>query len=53
MDTTNFHKDSIAFYPIPKLAALIKGKRLSCVALTKFYLARLKTMDQSYHVPLP
>ena len=32
----------LAFYTIPKLASLIKYKKISCLELTQFYLDRLK-----------
>ncbi|MEM9077175.1 MAG: amidase [Bacteroidota bacterium] len=32
----------LAFFTIPKLASLIKHKKISCVKLTQFYLDRLK-----------
>ncbi|MGD1947329.1 MAG: amidase [Croceivirga sp.] len=34
--------NELAFYPIPKLASLIRSKKISCVALTNFFLERLK-----------
>ena len=36
----NFNE--LAFYTIPKLASLIKSKKVSCLELTKFFLKRLK-----------
>ena len=41
---TNLPKNQadLAFYSIPQLASLIKNKKISSVALTKFFLARLK-----------
>jgi len=34
--------NELAFYSIPQLASLIKSKKISSVALTRFFLARLK-----------
>ncbi|MGQ0738845.1 MAG: amidase [Bacteroidota bacterium] len=36
------HKNDLAFYSIPQLAALIVKKKISSVELTKFFIARLK-----------
>ena len=36
------HLEDLAFYSIPKLASLIKNKKVSCLELTKLYLGRLK-----------
>ncbi|MEJ7912288.1 MAG: amidase family protein, partial [Chitinophagaceae bacterium] len=36
------NRDELAFYSIPQLASLIKNKRISSVALTEFFIARLK-----------
>jgi len=36
-------KSELAFYTIPKLASLIKHRKISCLELTQFYLDRLKT----------
>lgn len=36
----------LAFFPITKLAGLIKSKQISSESLTKFYIARLKKHDQ-------
>ena len=35
-------KNQLAFYSIPQLAALIKGKKISSEELTRFFLARIK-----------
>jgi hypothetical protein len=35
------NKADLAFYSIPQLASLIKNKKISSVALTQFFLARL------------
>jgi len=32
----------LAFYPIPQLASLIKNKKISCLELVEFFIARLK-----------
>jgi Asp-tRNA(Asn)/Glu-tRNA(Gln) amidotransferase A subunit family amidase len=36
------NRDELAFYSIPQLAALILGKKISSVELTKFFIDRLK-----------
>ncbi|MDP4283391.1 MAG: amidase [Bacteroidota bacterium] len=36
------NKNDLAFYSIPQLASLIKNKKISSVALTKFFIDRLK-----------
>lgn len=36
------NKNDLAFYSIPQLASLIKSKKISSVALTKFFIERLK-----------
>jgi len=36
------NKNDLAFYSIPQLASLIKNKKITSVALTKFFIARLK-----------
>jgi Asp-tRNA(Asn)/Glu-tRNA(Gln) amidotransferase A subunit family amidase len=36
------NKNELAFYSIPQLAALIQGKKISSVALTQFFIARIK-----------
>jgi Asp-tRNA(Asn)/Glu-tRNA(Gln) amidotransferase A subunit family amidase len=36
------NKNELAFYSIPQLASLIKNKKISSVALTKFFIERLK-----------
>jgi len=38
--------DDLAFAGITTLASLIKSKKVSCVELTKMYLARLKRLDE-------
>ena len=43
------NKADLAFYSIPQLASLIKYKKISSVALTQFFLARLKKWDDSLH----
>ncbi|WP_422858132.1 amidase [Flagellimonas sp. S174] len=35
-------RSEIAFFTIPKLASLIKNKKITCLELTQFYLDRLK-----------
>jgi Asp-tRNA(Asn)/Glu-tRNA(Gln) amidotransferase A subunit family amidase len=39
--------NELAFYSIPQLASLIKSKQISSVALTRFFLGRLKKWDDS------
>ena len=41
------NKADLAFYSIPQLASLIKNKKISSVALTQFFLARLKKWDDT------
>ncbi len=41
--------NDLAFYPIGKLAALIKSKQISSTELTKFFLERLKKYDPQLH----
>ena len=36
------NKNELAFYTIPQLAALIQSKKISSVALTQFFIARIK-----------
>ncbi len=43
------NKADLAFYSIPQLASLIKNKKISSVALTQFFLDRLKKWDDSLH----
>ena len=38
--------ESLAFADIPTLAALIKSRKVSCVELTKLFLARLERLDK-------
>ncbi len=39
----------LAFMSIPQLASLIRSGEISCLALTEFYLNRLKKYDQQLH----
>lgn len=41
------NKTDLAFYSIPQLASLIKNKKISSVALTQFFLDRIKKWDDS------
>ncbi len=41
--------NEMAFYSIPQLASLIKNKKISSVALTKFFLERLKKWGDTLH----
>ncbi len=43
------NKNQLAFYSIPQLASLIKHKKISSVALTRFYLERLKKYAPALH----
>ena len=42
----------LAFMSIPQLASLIRSGEISCLALTEFYLNRLKKYDQQLHCVL-
>ncbi|MEO6916496.1 MAG: amidase [Chitinophagaceae bacterium] len=42
-------KDDLAFYSITQLASLIKGKKISSVQLTRFFLDRLKRWKDTLH----
>lgn len=39
------NRDDLAFYSIPELASLIKHRQLTSVALTEFFIARIKKYD--------
>lgn len=41
------NRAELAFYSIPQLASLIKSKKITSVALTQFFLDRLKKWDDS------
>lgn len=41
--------EELAFYPVYELAALIRDRKISSVALTQMYLSRLKRYDDSLH----
>jgi Asp-tRNA(Asn)/Glu-tRNA(Gln) amidotransferase A subunit family amidase len=41
--------NQLAFYSIPQLASLIKNKKITSVALTQFFLERLKKYDDTLH----
>ncbi len=43
------NKNDLAFYSIPQLASLIKNKKITSVALTKFYIDRLKQYGNTLH----
>ena len=43
------NKNDLAFYSIPQLASLIKNKKITSVALTKFFIARLKQYGNTLH----
>ncbi|MBD0296987.1 MAG: amidase, partial [Flavisolibacter sp.] len=40
-------KSDLAFYSLPQLASLIKNKKITSLALTRFFLDRLKKWDDS------
>ena len=41
------NKNELAFYPVYKLAALIKSRKITSTELTRFYLDRLKKYDDT------
>ncbi|MGV3657962.1 MAG: amidase, partial [Chitinophagaceae bacterium] len=41
------NKTDLAFYSIPQLASLIKNKKITSVALTQFFIDRIKKWDDS------
>lgn len=41
------NRNELAFYSIPQLASLIKNKKISSVALTQFFIDRIKKWDDS------
>ena len=43
------NKNDLAFYSIPQLASLLKNKKITSVALTKFYIDRLKQYGSTLH----
>ena len=43
------NRNELAFYPVTKLASLIKSKKISSVELTRFFLDRLKKYDDTVH----
>src|SRR5579871_6845304 len=43
------NKNELAFYSIPQLASLLKNKKISSVALTKFFIERLKKFGDTLH----
>ena len=43
------NKADLAFYTIPKLAQLIKTKKISSVELTKFFIERIKQYSDTLH----
>lgn len=43
------NRADLAFYSIPQLASLIKNKKISSVALTQFFLNRLKKWNDTLH----
>jgi hypothetical protein len=42
--------EDLAYADIPTLAALVKARKVSCLDLTKMYLARLKRLDAKLHM---
>lgn len=43
------NKNLLAFYSIPQLASLIKSRKISSVALTQFFISRLKKYGPTLH----
>lgn len=43
------NKNDLAFYPVMKLASLIKNRKISSLELTQFFLERLKKYDDTLH----
>ncbi|HRP17244.1 MAG: amidase [Chitinophagaceae bacterium] len=43
------NRSELAFYSIPQLASLIKSRKISSVALTKFFINRLKKFGDTLH----
>lgn len=43
------NQNDLAFYSIPQLASLIKNKKISSVALTRFFIDRIKKFGDSLH----
>jgi Asp-tRNA(Asn)/Glu-tRNA(Gln) amidotransferase A subunit family amidase len=43
------NKNDLAFYPVMKLASLIKKRKISSLELTQFFLDRLKKYDDTLH----
>ena len=43
------NKSDLAYYSVPQLASLIKNKKITSVALTKFYIERLKQYGPTLH----
>jgi Asp-tRNA(Asn)/Glu-tRNA(Gln) amidotransferase A subunit family amidase len=43
------NQNDLAFYSIPQLASLIKNKKISSVALTRFFIGRIKKFGDSLH----
>ncbi|MCB0585069.1 MAG: amidase [Phaeodactylibacter sp.] len=43
------NREELAFYSVAQLSALIKGRQISSVELTKFFLERLRKYDPTLH----
>lgn len=43
------NKNELAFFPVMKLASLIKNRKISSLELTQFFLERLKKYDDTLH----
>lgn len=43
------NKNDLAYYPVMKLASLIKNRKISSLELTQFFLERLKKYDDTLH----
>jgi len=44
------NEEALAYASIPELGALLRSKKMSCVALTKFFLARTQRLDAKLHL---
>ena len=44
------NEEALAFASIPELGALLRSKKMSCVEMTKFFLARTSRLDAKLHL---
>ena len=44
------NEEALAFASIPELGALLRSKKMSCVEMTKFFLARTSRLDATLHL---